>query len=113
MDPKRLVAPDFGRAVRTLGPYGYVAFQPAPMPRTVGLDPDTVLRLSDAYRALGRLAGTGRLLPNPHLLIQPYITREALASSRIEGTPMTWICSSSLKTARCGGRFCALLFGPS
>jgi len=35
---------------------------------------------------LGRLAGTGRLLPNPHVLIQPYITREALASSRIEGT---------------------------
>lgn len=28
----------------------------------------------------------GRLLPNPHLLIQPYIAREALASSRIEGT---------------------------
>ena len=23
---------------------------------------------------MGRLAGTGRLLPNPHLLIQPYIT---------------------------------------
>ena len=35
---------------------------------------------------MGRLKGTGRLLPNPHLLIQPYITREALASSRIEGT---------------------------
>lgn len=86
MDPKRFVAPDFGRAVRTFGAHGYVAFQPAPMPRTVDLDPDTVMRLSDADRALGRLAGTGRLLPNPHLLIQPYITREALASSRIEGT---------------------------
>ncbi|HUR23912.1 MAG TPA: Fic/DOC family N-terminal domain-containing protein [Acidimicrobiales bacterium] len=45
-----------------------------------------MLLLSDADRALGRLAGAGRLLPNPHLLLQPYITREALASSRIEGT---------------------------
>jgi Fic family protein len=45
-----------------------------------------VLLLSDADRALGRLAGAGRLLPNPHLLLQPYIAREALASSRIEGT---------------------------
>ena len=42
--------------------------------------------LSDADRALGRLAGAGRLLPNPHLLIRPFFTREALASSRIEGT---------------------------
>jgi Fic family protein len=86
MDPKRFVAPEFGRAVRTVGPYGYVAFRPAQMPRSVDLDADTVMRLSDADRALGRLAGAGRLLPNPHLLIQPYIAREALASSRIEGT---------------------------
>ncbi len=45
-----------------------------------------MLLLSDADRALGRLAGAGRLLPNLHLLLQPYIAREALASSRIEGT---------------------------
>jgi Fic family protein len=86
MDPKRFVAPEFGRAIRTLGPHGYVAFRPAPMPRSVDLGAHTVLQLSAADRALGRLAGTGRLLPNPHLLIQPYIAREALASSRIEGT---------------------------
>src|SRR5919106_895390 len=86
MDPKRFVAPEFGRAVRTVGPYGYVAFRPAQMPRSIDLDADTVMRLSDADRALGRLAGAGRLLPNPHLLIQPYIAGEGLASSRIEGT---------------------------
>lgn len=54
--------------------------------RDIELSADTAVLLSDADRALGRLAGTGRLLPNPHLLVQPYITREALASSRIEGT---------------------------
>jgi hypothetical protein len=35
---------------------------------------------------LGRLAGSGRLLPDPHLLVNAYITREAVSSSRIEGT---------------------------
>ncbi|MGH3940856.1 MAG: Fic family protein [Pseudonocardiaceae bacterium] len=42
--------------------------------------------LSEADSALGRLAGAGRLLPDPHLLVTAYITREAVASSRIEGT---------------------------
>jgi Fic family protein len=32
------------------------------------------------------LAGAGRLLPNPHILVNPYIVREAVASSSIEGT---------------------------
>jgi Fic family protein len=32
------------------------------------------------------LSGTGRLLPNPYLLIAPYVRREAVSSSRIEGT---------------------------
>jgi len=45
--------------------------------------------LSDADRALGELAGVGKILPNPHLLIAPYIRREALLSSRIEGTQAT------------------------
>ena len=37
-------------------------------------------------RALGELAGVGRMLANPHLLIRPFLRREAVASSRIEGT---------------------------
>jgi len=44
------------------------------------------MRLSEADAALGRLAGSGRLLPDPHLLVNAYITREAVSSSRIEGT---------------------------
>ena len=86
MDPTRFVALEFGEAVRTVGPHGYVAFRPTPVLRSLELSTDTVLLLSEADRALGRLAGAGRLLPNPHLLLQPYIAREALASSRIEGT---------------------------
>jgi Fic family protein len=43
-----------------------------------------VCTLSNADRALGELAGLGRTLPA--LLISPFIRREAVLSSRIEGT---------------------------
>jgi len=35
---------------------------------------------------LSELCGLGRQLPNPRLLIEPYVRREAVLSSRIEGT---------------------------
>jgi Fic family protein len=45
--------------------------------------------LSDADLLVGRLSGEGKRLPNPHLLIRPFIKREAVYSSRIEGTRAT------------------------
>jgi Fic family protein len=48
-----------------------------------------VRALSDADRAAGSLAGEGRRLPDPHLLIRPFVRREAVLSSRIEGTQAT------------------------
>lgn len=45
--------------------------------------------LSDADRFLGYLAGEGGSLPDPHILIRPFIAREAVLSSRIEGTQTT------------------------
>jgi len=50
-----------------------------------------VRRLADAEGALGQLAGVGRLLPNPDLLIRPYLLREALSSTRIEGTQASMV----------------------
>lgn len=79
----------FGSLVKTPGRYGFYTFIPSRMPRTLDLSPRTVVLLSDADRAIGRLAGAGRLLPNPQLLVNAYITREAVASSRIEGTQAT------------------------
>ncbi|HEV7774231.1 MAG TPA: Fic family protein [Conexibacter sp.] len=76
----------FGQARRTPGRHGYVAYFPAVIPRTVEVPAATVHLLADAEAALGRLAGVGQLLPNPHLLIRPYLLREALSSTRIEGT---------------------------
>ncbi len=45
-----------------------------------------MLALSRADAALSELSGLGQHLPNPHLLIAPYVRREAVLSSRIEGT---------------------------
>lgn len=77
---------DFGEARRTTGAHGYVAYFPAAIPRAFELPGRLVPLLADAEAALGRLAGVGQLLPNPHLLIRPYLLREAVASTMIEGT---------------------------
>lgn len=61
-------------------------FEPAAMPRHLVLDEQTILALSRADEALGKLAGVAELLPNPDLLVGPYTYKEALASARIEGT---------------------------
>lgn len=86
MDETRYADTTFGRAQRTRGPHGYVAYFPRPIPRSLPISDMNVILLSDAEAALGRLAGAGRLLPEPQLLVGPYLRREAVASTRIEGT---------------------------
>jgi Fic family protein len=84
MNPKDFRAPSAGKVIRT--PQGYSAFIPAKLPPTLEYDNQFVLSLSRADAALSELSGLGRHLPNPHLLIAPYVRREAVLSSRIEGT---------------------------
>ncbi|AFY67933.1 Fic family protein [Geitlerinema sp. PCC 7407] len=62
------------------------AFVPNPLPPNTQLDNIIWRSLSEADRALGELAGLGRTMPNPNLLIRPFIRREAVLSSKIEGT---------------------------
>lgn len=66
--------------------YGEWAFVPNPLPRDLPLSSSTVSLLDRASRAVGMLAGVGETLPNPHLLIRPFLRREAVLSSKIEGT---------------------------
>ena len=73
-----------GRVVRST--FGHWTFLPDPLPPELAFDMKLVRALADADRALGELAGAGRMLPNPLLLIRPFIRREAVLSSRIEGT---------------------------
>ena len=76
-----------GRNVQ--GPGGYTAFVPAPLAPPIAWDAELVAALSDADRAIGQLAGEGLRFPNTDLFISPFLRREAVLSSRIEGTRTT------------------------
>src|SRR5438128_11906498 len=76
-----------GRRIRCPGCYR--AYVPEPLPPRFEWSAGLAAALSAADRAVGRLAGEGRRLPNPHLLIRPFVRREAVLSSRIEGTQAT------------------------
>ena len=65
---------------------GYRAFVPPTLPPVLPLSAALMRQLSAADRAIGELAGAGRELPNPHLLSRVLLRREAVLSSRIEGT---------------------------
>jgi Fic family protein len=62
------------------------SFVPATLPPTVKATWELARETSEADRRLSELAGTARTLPNPHLLIGPFSRREAVLSSKIEGT---------------------------
>ena len=79
-----LVSSPCGDLVPTIG--GQRAFVPHPLPRRVELDSALVLRLDGASRAVATLAGVAETLQNPDLLIRPFVRREAVLSSIIEGT---------------------------
>jgi len=64
-------------------------YLPNPIPRSIPLDEVTTVELSKADRALGRLAGSARLSKTPYYLANLYIRREAVSSTRIEGTQAT------------------------
>ena len=63
-----------------------MAFVPSALPRELNLSPHLVWTLDNASRAVASLAAIGENMQNPHLLISPMMRREALLSSRIEGT---------------------------
>lgn len=67
-------------------PGGYWAYIPNPLPPRLRWTDELVEALTRAQTSVGRLAGVGQTLVNPHLLINPFKRREAVLSSRIEGT---------------------------
>lgn len=70
-----------------VAPEGHLAFVPEPLPPELALPAEMINLLANAERAIGELNGIGRRgLPNPHLLINPFLRQEAVLSSRIEGT---------------------------
>lgn len=70
------------------GGYNCMAFVPFPLPPEPPLAIDTKLqsRLNAAMLALGRLDAMSTLLPDAPLFLYSYVRKEAVMSSRIEGT---------------------------
>lgn len=67
---------------------GYRAFIPRRLPPDPPIQYDDEMQdlLSRSDRALGRLDGSIQTLPNPDLFVLMYVRKEAVLSSRIEGT---------------------------
>ncbi len=70
------------------------AFIPAELPVKIEFDNETLSLLEEASRNLGKLDGIGRYLStllniNIRLFIKPYLSGEAVLSSKIEGTRST------------------------
>lgn len=71
----------------TSGEWSHRAFVPDPLTEVAPqLSPATYLRVADARAALAALDSTARQLPNPSLLRQPFLRREAQSTSALEGT---------------------------
>ena len=84
MDIESFQKSNAGRLVKVGSGMGaYWAFVPHPLPPALSVDMEVMHFLSEASRALGELAGLGRMMPNPQLFVRPFIRREAVLSSRI------------------------------
>ena len=69
-----------------LVPEGGVAFIPDPLPPVLHLGHDIQNANEAALLALGELRAVIPSLPNPRLITNPFLRREAILSSRIEGS---------------------------
>ena len=87
MNPADFAGSSTGRLVSTT--QGCTAFVPNPLPPSdLDLAP-LISEIARASAALGELSGIGRTVPSPFLLVRPFMRREAVASSKIEGTVTT------------------------
>lgn len=68
------------------GQNGRPTFVPEDLPPALVYDQEMVLLLAEAERAMGELKGKGSSLKNPHILLRTHLKREAVVSSKIEGT---------------------------
>jgi Fic family protein len=87
MKPNDFRSSETGQVILTQ--QGYYAFIPAPLPPKLNWTLPLVSALSEAERDLSRLATLTGSFPFPRLLLQAFIRREAVLSSRIEGTRAT------------------------
>lgn len=84
MNPQDFIDKPPGSLVQIFG--GHAAFVPALLPPTFKCDSENLADADMAMLALGELRAIIPTLPNPTLLTYPFLRREAVLSSRIEGT---------------------------
>jgi Fic family protein len=84
MNPKDFQKSEVGKVIRARN--GYWTFLPAQLPPKLDRTPRLVDALSEAEHELSRLATLAGNKPIGRLLTQPFLRREAVLSSRIEGT---------------------------
>ncbi|MGD8404247.1 MAG: Fic family protein [Anaerolineales bacterium] len=87
MNPNDFHSPETGQVVITQS--GYYAFIPAALPPSLSWTLPLISVLAEAERELSRLSTLAEAFPFPQLLTQPFMRREAVLSSRIEGTRAT------------------------
>jgi len=84
MDPRNYQHSSAGIPIQH--PKGYWYFLPADLPPAINWSPALVSILAEAERNLGKLASLDISLTSLNWLVQPFIRREAVVSTRIEGT---------------------------
>ena len=87
MNPNDFRSSEAGQVILTQK--GYYAYLPTPLSLDLAWPLSLVSALSEAERGLSRLATLAGAFPFSRLLIQPFMRREAVLSSRIEGTRAT------------------------
>src|SRR5438045_3648836 len=73
-----------GKLVQSL--QGHLTFLPKPLPPQIIWNAELAFAQSAADSALGRLNGMGQHWASRHLLTRTFTIREAVQSSKIEGT---------------------------
>lgn len=87
MDVTQFAAESPGELIRLSD--GDSAFVPAPLPPDWQFPYELWPLLAEVKQQFGVLEGIGRVLPNPGLLLRPMEDREAIRSSKLEGTFVT------------------------
>jgi Fic family protein len=97
--PIGVLIPISGTDGRTGRRYDYFAYLANPMPASVELGGATWTIVAAAEAALGRLDQAARQVPNPGLLREPALRREAQSTSALEGTfaPFVEVLESDLE----------------
>lgn len=86
MDITKFISEPPGSLLRIAGDH---AFVPAQLPPNWRFPERLWPLLAEARQEVGTLNGIGRTLPNPAILLRPLEDREAITSSRLEGTYVT------------------------